>query len=386
MKNYLDPIPKFCEELKKIREIILTNIVLLGQIPAPTFLEKRRADLLLERMAELDMDECTTDSYGNPIGIIRGKSSKKPPIFIEAHLDTFAKDPCLDHDFIVTDTFIKGAGVSDNSTGVGVLASLPEIIKRLDLKFDSDIILISDVESLGKGNLKGIRNFLKVWTTPIRGAICLESVEFGRLNYYSEGMIRAEIECNIEAGTGWQASAKPNAILVINEAINEILKLRLPQKPITKIVIGKISGGFKHGQNAFDSSAGFEIRSDSDDIVKEIFNDIKDIVTGISHRYGVILKLKRISNRNTARINFNHPLVKSASGILKTMGMVPICNSSESALSIFLSKKIPAVTVGITHGNNYRQQNAMVEIAPIYKGIAQILSLLMAIDSGVCDV
>jgi hypothetical protein len=58
---------------------------------------------------------------------------------------------------------------------------------------------------------------------------------------------------------------------------------------------------------------------------------------------------------------------------------------SESALSIFLHKKIPAITLGITWGTNFHQNDAMIEIEPMYKGIAQIPALLMAIDNGVCD-
>jgi len=43
------------------------------------------------------------------------------------------------------------------------------------------------------------------------------------------------------------------------------------------------------------------------------------------------------------------------------------------------------VTVGITHGDNYHLNNAKMEIEPMFKGIAQVLGILMAIDSGVCD-
>jgi hypothetical protein len=41
--------------------------------------------------------------------------------------------------------------------------------------------------------------------------------------------------------------------------------------------------------------------------------------------------------------------------------------------------------LGITNGENYHQRNAKVKIDPIFKGIAQIIGVIMAIDSGVCD-
>ncbi|MBU0699609.1 MAG: hypothetical protein KKE59_09340 [Proteobacteria bacterium] len=70
---------------------------------------------------------------------------------------------------------------------------------------------------------------------------------------------------------------------------------------------------------------------------------------------------------------------------MKKLGIEPISEPCESELSIFLANNIPAVTLGITHGENLHQIDATVEIEPIYKGIAQIIGVIMAIDSGVCD-
>jgi acetylornithine deacetylase/succinyl-diaminopimelate desuccinylase-like protein len=384
MDSFLDKLPSFVDNIKAFKESLIANIVLIGQVPAPTFKEKRRIKVFMERLSELNVDECTTDGYRNPIGIIRGISRDKPPIFVVAHLDTsFDKD--VDHNFTIKENTIRGAGISDNSVGVGVLATLPEIFRNLNLFFKSDIVLGGVIQSIGKGNLRGIRHLLKTWSTPIRGAVCIESGELGRLNYFSDGMIRGEIDCNISPAIGWEHKFKPNAILILNEVINQILKLRLPQRPRSRVIFGKISGGFKHGVIAYEAKLGFEIQSDSDKMVKTIYNDIKDIVDGISHEYEVELRLKTISNVNASRLRYNHPLVKSTSAVMKRLNLAPVSEPSESELSIFLSRKIPAVTLGITHGTNVHLENASVQIEPMFTGIAQVIGVIMAIDSGVCD-
>ena len=89
MDEFLQNLPKLVEEIKAARDIIITNVVLIGQIPAPTFKEKRRSAVFMERLAEFGVDEVTTDGYRNPIGIIRGTASDKPPIFVVAHLYPF---------------------------------------------------------------------------------------------------------------------------------------------------------------------------------------------------------------------------------------------------------------------------------------------------------
>jgi hypothetical protein len=384
MSDYLNKLPDFVDTIRSIKDIIIANIVLIGQVPAPTFKEKQRSTVFMERLAEFRVDECSTDGYRNPVGIIRGTSESKPPIFVVAHLDTlFGKD--VDHYYSIGKNSISGAGIMDNSVGVGVLVSLPEIFRRLNVRFESNIVLAGVIQSLGRGNLRGLRHLLKTWPTPIRGAVCIESGEIGRLSYYSDGMIRCEVECKILLTNGLEYKFKPNAILVINEVINQILKMRLPQKPRARVIIGKTEGGIKHGSIAQQAKLGFEIQSTSDRMVKSIFNDVNDIVDGISHEYEVDLRLKTISNAYAAKLKFNHPLVKSTIAVMKTLGLTPVNAPSESELSIFLSRKIPAVTLGVTSGENHLLQGAKMDIEPMFKGIAQIIGVIMAIDSGVCD-
>jgi tripeptide aminopeptidase len=384
MDNFLEKLPALVDEIKSLKEIIITNVVLIGQKPAPTFREKMRSKLFMDRLAEFQVDEVTTDGYRNPIGIIRGTASGKPPIFVLAHLDTFFEEN-QPINYTIRKNTITGPGILDNSLGVGVIASLPAIFKKLDLKFESDIVLAGAIQSIGKGNLRGVRHLLKTWPTPIRGGICVEGVELGRLNYFSDGMIRGEIHCNLSDEITNMDEYPPNAIIVLNEVINEILNLKTSQRPRSRIVIGKIEGGANHGKIASEAALGFEIRSDSYKMVKKIYGQIRDVVEGIGHEKRVDLNLKTISNLRAARLKYNHPLVKNAAAVLEKLGIKPFSKSTESSLSIFLSHKIPAVTLGITYGENVYKEEATMEIEPMYKGIAQIIGVLKAIDNGACD-
>ena len=384
MDKQLTDLPKFVSVLEAIKETIITNIVLIGQIPSPTFKEKRRARYFLDRLTEAQADECTMDGYRNPIGIIRGKAKDTAPILVVAHLDTLAPRD-VDHNFTVKEDTISGPGVLDNSVGVGVLASLPEIFRKLELRFNSDIVLAGTIQSIGTGNLRGVRHLVKTWASPVRGAVCIEGGAIGRLNYTSLGMIRAEISCSVKTSGDPELVFRPNAILILNEVINQILRLRLPQRPRSRVIIGKIAGGLKHGLIAPEARLGFEIQSDADRMVKRVYHDIRDIVDDISHKYGTEMRLNTISNISAARLPYNHKLVKSAVAVMKTLGIRPVSAPSESELSIFLTHKIPAVTLGITRGEFLSSQHSVIEIAPLFKGIAQVIGVIMAIDQGVCD-
>ncbi len=382
---HLTQIPFFTETIKSLKDTILTNIILIGQVPAPTFEEHQRAALLLERFSNAGLERCTTDSIGNPVGVIPGTDPDKPPIFVVAHLDTVV-DKDIEHNYTVTRNRVYGPGITDNSAGVGVLASLPDIFTALNLSFASDIVLAGVVRSIGEGNLEGINSLVRHWKTPIRGAVSLESCDLGRISYFSEGLQRCEVHCSIPKGMNKKRWFRPNAILVLNEIINQIMEMRIPQKPRTRVVIGRIAGGFKHGVTAYDATLGFEIQSDSVDMVKSVCADIRDIVDGVGHEYQVSLKMKTISEQHPSRLKFSHSLVKSTVDIMKKLKLEPVSVPSESELSVFLSHDIPAVTLGITTGAASRTpQNDNIRIEPIFKGIAQVIGVVQAIDNGVCD-
>ncbi len=380
----LEKIPQYVEKIEAIREIIISNIVLLGQIPSPTFKEGHRAKAFLERLTDSHVDEVTADAYNNPIGIIRGTDPAKPPIFLVAHLDTFF-DREMIYNFTVGPDTIEGPGLLDNSLGVAVLASMPEIFRALDLQFQSDIVLAGVVQSLGRGNLSGIRHLLKTWATPIRAAVSIEGVEIGRLNYYSDGMIRCEIECTVQGASKFAERNRPNAILILNELINQILSIGVPQRPRSRIVIGQVRAGVTHGRLAQQGTIGLEIHSDAMEMVKDLFTQVRDIVSELNQEFDATLHLDIVSSLQAARLKFNHPLVKTAVAVMETLGLKPVSEASESELSIMLARGIPAVTLGITRGENKYRENARAQLAPMYKGIAQVVGVISAMDNGICD-
>jgi acetylornithine deacetylase/succinyl-diaminopimelate desuccinylase-like protein len=382
--NMISDIDHYIKGAREAADEIITNIVFMGQVPAPTFEEDERVNLFMERLSEFQINECTTDSFNNPIGIIHGNSRKKPPIFVVAHMDTaFSKE--VDHNYTVEPNAITGAGITDNALGVGILVSLPEILRRLDLEFESDIVLAGVTQSIGKGNLRGIRHLIRSWPTPIRGAICIESGELGRLNFYSEAMIRCEIVCRIPSSQRKSGQHQSNAILALNNAISRILDFELPLQPRARIIFGTISGGLKHGQIPDTASLGLELRSDSGKMVGRLYTDIKAVLETLAPELSVELDLKIISNVRAAKLEEAHPLVRAAVSIMDRLGIQPVTGPSESELSIFLSHMIPALTLGISHGSGYQKTQATMQIDPIFKGIAQIVAVLKAVDNGVCD-
>ncbi len=371
------------ETLANYREVLLANLVMLGEIPAPTYEEEERLDFLLHRFNEAGLTESSIDDGGNAIGILRGTEGDKT-IMVNAHADTvFSKK--TDHTMQITDRQVSGPGVADNSLGTAVLATLPYFFEQLDLEFRSNLLFLGGAKSLGRGNLEGIRFFLQNNPFHITEAICIEGVELGRLSYTSIGMLRGEITCKVPESYDWSRFGDASAILTLNEVINKINDIRLPKRPRTSIVMGSITGGSSFNTIAKEAVLGFEVRSESQEVVETTGQTIRDIVMEVSSKTGDEVILDIFAKRRPGGIPFAHPLNRCARDVMEKLNIEPRLAPSTSELSALIDKNIPALTLGITNGENIHKENETIQIEPIFRGVAQLIGMLMTIDGGCCD-
>jgi acetylornithine deacetylase/succinyl-diaminopimelate desuccinylase-like protein len=242
-EDILSSLPKLEQSIQDQKELLLANLVMIGEIPAPTFKEEERIEFLINRFKEADIHQHSIDEVGNGIGVLEG-SNGEGNILLVAHADTVF-DKTTDHTIQVYKDKVTGAGVADNSLGLSAIATLPTLLERLDITFENNIILVGATRSLGRGNLEGLRSFLSNYKEQIKAGVGLEGVELGRLSHTSIGMKRGEIHCEVPEEYDWSRFGDASAILTLNEVINKINRIKLPQRPRTSIVMGSIKGGGK---------------------------------------------------------------------------------------------------------------------------------------------
>lgn len=371
------------KKLKKYRELLLANLVMVGEVPAPTFNEEERIKFILNRFDEAGLTDSSIDDYGNGIGVLCG-SEGKDAILLNAHADTIFSVN-TDHTMQVSSDSIIGPGVADNSLGLAALVTLPYILEDLEIDLEKDLILLAGVKSLGRGNLKGIRSFLENSQFNISGAICLEGIQLGRLSYSSIGMLRGEITCTVPESYDWSRFGDASAILTLNEVINKINDIRLPKRPRTSIVMGSIVGGTSFNTIARDATLGFEVRSESQEVVEKAGETIQDIVMEVSSKTGDQVELDIFAKRSPGGIPFAHPLTNCARLVMESLDIEPRLAPSTSELSALIDEEIPALTLGITVGERTFKTNETIQIDPIFKGLAQLIGIILAVDGGYCE-
>ena len=371
------------DAVKGLKEILLANLVMVGEIPAETFKEEKRVRFVMDRFRECGLDKISTDEADNALAVLPGKEGRKS-ILVCAHMDTLF-DETVDHTVTVNTQSVHGAGIADNSLGVAVLCSLPSILDRLGVELNADLILMGASRSLGRGSLQGLEFFLDNHPGEIVAGVCVEGVDLGRLSYQSIGMLRGEISCRVPISASRGAQVTLGTIGPLAEVVRLIEEIPIPLRPRTTITLGALNAGNSFHLAASKGSLKFEIRSAQVGMVPQLEDRLQEIVSKVALETGVELAMEVIARRRNGGIDFEHPLTLTIRKVMDELGVKPVVRPSVGELSSLISKNIPGVTLGITERSPEETAQESVMIEPMFSGIAQLVGMLQAIDSGVCD-
>ncbi len=372
------------EEASSLKDILLANLVMVGETPSETFKEEKRVRFVLDRFREAGLDKISSDEVNNALAVLPGKVGKRS-ILVCAHLDTLFEEG-VDHTVTVGTETVQGAGIADNSLGVAMLCSLPNVLQHCKVELQSDLILMGASRGLGRGDIQGIDFFLEHHPGEVFAGVCIEGVDLGRLSYQSIGMLRGEITCRIPSGASRGAAhAGLGTIEPLAEVVRLIEQIPTPLRPLTTINLGALRAGTSFHQTATKGSLRFEVRSAQVGMVATIQERLEEIVSKVALETGVELNLEIIARRRNGGIEFEHPLVRATRSVMEELGVKPEVRPSVGELSSLISRDIPGVTLGLTESCEAEEGKEGVRIEPLFSGVAQLVTMLQAIDAGVCD-
>lgn len=371
-----------CEALRHLREILFANVVMAGEIPAPTGYERRITRFLSDRFTECGLDNISLDQAGNVAGVISGKTGRRN-LLVAAHVDKIWAES-EDHTVSVGVGVMGGRGLADNSLGVAVLATLPLILEELGIELDANLVLLGTTRSFGRGDLRGMRFFLENSAWEIDSALCLEGIDLGRLSFSSLGMARGEIVVELARPHDEETSneAASGVIATLSELIGAMLEINRRGCPDTRILIGSIESGSGYSVPPGRGLVRFEIRSLEADRVAEAEEELVQLVGRFSGREGTKVGIEIIARRSPGNLGIDHPLVREAGGILKILGVESRIEPSVSELAALLDRRIPSLTLGLTKGENRHSPEESILLDPIFDGLAQLVSMLEFMDRG----
>lgn len=384
LNGLLNDISGRIEQIRQKRDSFLTDAVLLGEIPSPTFGEGDRIRTVVDRFRENGLDNPLVDEFGNASAQLPGTVGESS-ILIMAHADSVFS-PDVRHEIQVGSDFMTGPGIADNAIGLAAMISLPRLLSDLGIQLRDNLILVANSKSLGRANMEGARGFLETMSLPAKAGICVEGSTLGRLSYSGLGTLRGEITLQVPSDYDWKRFGAAGAISHLTGLINKIREIPIPKEPKTQIVLGGLKCGSSYNTSPRQGTLRFEITSEGDEVIGQMEDNLNEICEQFSAETGTLVNMEVVAKRKNCGIPFTHPLVKTTRTIMQEAGITPQVDPSTGDLNALILGGLPAVTLGLTTVENLREVNETVHLEPLYAGMAQLVTLIEAIDQGICEV
>lgn len=214
--------------------------VRVTEIPAPTFQESRRADMLRKLLADMGLRP-RVDAAGNVVAERNG-NGRKDVVLISAHLDTVfpAGAPVR----VKKDgRRLEGPGISDNGAGLAALICLARTLQLAKLRTQSTLVFAANTGEEGEGNLRGMRKLVETYRSRLRAVIAVDGAATDHITTMALASRRLEVTLTGAGGHSWADFGMPNPIHALARGVARFVATRVPESPRTTYNVGVIEGG-----------------------------------------------------------------------------------------------------------------------------------------------
>ncbi len=290
MMNSIEAIANHSSVQSIIRAIdanvptLLAQIIAIQQIPAPTFNEAKRAAFIQERFLQVGLVDVCQDEIHNVYGRFPAHTPTIPPVIVSAHSDTVFP---AETDLTVKQDgrFIHGPGIGDNSTGVGGIIFLAELLRKFEMHLSADVWFVSNVCEEGLGDLNGMRAVVKRFGAQATYLV-VEGGLYGQISHQAIGVRRYRIQVNAPGGHSWGSFGNTSAIHVLGHLISKLDQMEVPEHPKTTYNVGVIEGGTSINSIAQSAQMLLDLRSEEPDALAQLVHTVEDLVEQMRREYG----------------------------------------------------------------------------------------------------
>jgi tripeptide aminopeptidase len=382
--NALPEVRRALASLSDVSAPVQTALA-IQQIAAPTFAELPRAQMVAQRFTELGLSDVTIDAIGNVYARRAGSSTETlPAVLVTAHLDTVFP--------IETDLTVRaegdrlyGPGLGDNSTGVAGLIHLAAVLQQYQLPHQRDIWFAANVGEEGLGDLRGMRAVIDRLADQTAAVVVLEGCDFGTIHHQAIGVRRYRVRTQAAGGHSWGNYGNPSAIHALARLAARLADLTVPTQPRTTLNIGTISGGTSVNTIAQSAELLLDMRSVSVQTLQQLASRVDALiaVTAAEHT-GVQFTTTVVGDRPAGSLPREHALVQATVAAHASVGARLTFQQSSTDANIPLSRRLPAVCIGLTDGGNAHRTDEYIEPANLGRGLQALLLLVLQL-TGYAD-
>ena len=327
----------------------------LTEIPAPPFMEEKRAERYAELMSEYGLSDVEIDEEGNVIGKRPGQSGDRT-IVISAHLDTVFPEE-TDVTVTVRNDTLYAPGITDDTRGLSVILTVIRAFEENNIQTKDDIWFVGTVGEEGLGDLRGVKHLFREGGPKIDAFISIDGSNDARIVNKALGSHRYRVTYEGPGGHSWGAFGIANPAHALGHAISkfdEDASVFVQNVPRTSYNVGRISGGTSVNSVPFENWMEVDMRSVDDQSLQEIDNILQSSVQyGLekanevrSEGPALTVDVDMIGNRPSGEISPDEPFIQRAIAATLFFEKEPSLNRSSTDSNVSISMGIPSMTLG----------------------------------------
>jgi tripeptide aminopeptidase len=357
------------EWFRKERAWINEQHLKLCRIPAPTFLEQKRAEYMAERFRALGW-ESKLDRAGNVIAWLPGKRENAPAVAVTAHLDTVLAPRVPEDIKIYGDGRLLGPGVSDNGAGLTALLALAAAWTAAAPLENPPLtpVLVANVGEEGEGNLCGIRYLCRAnpnaaaVSARYRAFLVLDGPNTDHITCQALASRRFDVTFTGPGGHSWSDHGAGNPVHALSRAITRFIDEAPDGEPRCSFNFGVIEGGTSINAIPSEARAKVDLRSESgrriDEMAALLAAGVEKTLEeenaraaqfaggggSSSGRLGA--RVKEIGSRPGGALREGSPILEYLLAVDAHLGIRNSLDCSSTDANIPLSLGLPAVSIG----------------------------------------
>lgn len=328
------------------------------RIPAPTFLEAKRAEWISAQFAAAGWD-ARIDRAGNVTAQLPNARKDGPVVALTAHLDTVLAPRNAEEIRIDGKDRFLGPGVADNGAGLaGLLAIAKAVVAGRQLEQMQHLLLAANVGEEGEGNLSGMKFLCRQspYASRLHSILVLDGPDTSHITADALACRRFEITVTGPGGHSWSDRGTANPIHALARAITWYTDARAEDPPRARACswnFGVIEGGST--VNAIPASARVKVdlRSEGPSELDELANKLSVTLErallaenerALSGR--VTGKVRETGSRPGGRLAEGAAILGHVLAVDQHLGIRSHRDCASTDANVPLSMGIPAVSIG----------------------------------------
>lgn len=331
---------------------VVEDQVRFCEVPAPSFKESARADVLKRTFEDLGLRNVRIDKAGNVLGDRPGAQAR-PHLVLAAHLDTVFPEG-TDVKVRREGAVLHGPGIGDDCRGLGVLVAVITSLNQAKLQTPGSITFVANVGEEGLGDLRGMK---QLFNDTLKGQVdrfvSIDGTGLG-ITHDFVGSHRYRVTFKGPGGHSFGAFGLPSPIGAMGRAIARLQELQVPKDPKTTFNVGRIGGGTSVNSIPFEGWMEVDMRSVSADALRDLDarfqKAVDDAVQDENTRWqrpgGITVTKELVGDRPVGALPDDAPIVKTAEAVTRLFGDVSVGRAGSTDANYPLSLGIPSLAIG----------------------------------------